>query len=125
MEDKVIQIKVAGLLDHEWGHLFDGWTVEQQADNATIISSVNADQSALHGMLTKIRDLNLKLVSVDTIHPCRKYPVNNESSDNYRNGAQNKPKQGIDIFETLWYIYFISYFMDGKKWTDLLAEKKG
>jgi len=86
MEDKVTQIKVAGLLDKEWGHLFDGWTVEQQADNNTVISSVDADQSAIHGVLTKVRDLNLKLVSIDTIDPCGKYPVDK--------GAKNPTQTG-------------------------------
>ena len=114
MADKVTQIKVAGLLDSQWAHLFQGWTVEPQADNTTIISSVDADQSAIHGMLTKVRDLNLKLISVDTIYPCGNYPVDNESPDNYKNGAKNPDQKGLDIYETLWYIYFITYFMDGE-----------
>ena len=125
MADKVIQIKVAGLLDSQWAHLFHGWTVEPQADNTTIISSVDADQSAIHGVLAKVRDLNLKLISVDTIYPCGNYPVDNESCDNYQNGAKNPDQKGLDIYETLWYIYFITYFMDGEKWTGLSAEKNG
>ena len=66
MADKVTQIIVAGLLDRQWACIFDGWQVTPQADNTTIISSVGVDQSALYGLLLKIRDLNLKLVSIDT-----------------------------------------------------------
>jgi len=113
MADKVIQIKIAGLLDVEWGRFLDSWTVEPQADNTTVISSIDVDQSALHGLLTKVRDLNLKLVSIDTIHQHIEHPLNNVPTDPAPNAVKKLPQQDIDIYEILWYIYFIFYFMDG------------
>lgn len=101
MADQVTQIRVAGLLDKEWGHLFHGWTVEQQANSNTIISSVNADQSAIHGVLTKVRDLNLKLVSIDTIAPCGKYPADN--------GVKIRPEKVLTFMKR--YGTYISYLI--------------
>ena len=56
------EITLRGTLNPLWEALFDGMTV-QSDDNVTKISGV-ADQAALHGMLAKVRDFGLVLVSV-------------------------------------------------------------
>lgn len=60
------QIKVKGELDTSWTVWFDGLTVTAVADETTLSGTV-VDQSALHGLLAKIRDLGLPLVSVNHI----------------------------------------------------------
>ena len=57
------EIQVKGRLDARWAELFDGMTVAPQ-DTATTISGFVPDQAALHGLLAKVRDFGLVLVSV-------------------------------------------------------------
>ncbi len=62
---RVYQIKVEGNLDPKWSDWFDGLTVTPQAGvNETLLAGPIADQAALHGILARIRDLGLLLLSV-------------------------------------------------------------
>jgi hypothetical protein len=58
------QIRVKGNLDQKWSDWFDGFTITPQADGATLLTGPVVDQAALHGLLGKIRDLGLPLLSV-------------------------------------------------------------
>jgi hypothetical protein len=62
---EVYQVRVKGGLDTEWSEWFDGFAVTPQANGETLLTGVVADQSALHGLLNKIRDLGLPLLSVN------------------------------------------------------------
>jgi hypothetical protein len=57
------EITLRGVLDPFWATLFEGMTIETK-ENVTRISGFVADQAALHGMLAKVRDFGLVLVSV-------------------------------------------------------------
>ena len=57
------EIRVAGVLDSRWAAWFNGLQVSGQGEE-TIICGLLADQPALHGLLTKLRDLGLCLISV-------------------------------------------------------------
>jgi len=57
------EIRVAGVLDSRWSAWFAGLQVSGQGEE-TVICGLVADQSALHGLLTKVRDLGLCLISV-------------------------------------------------------------
>jgi hypothetical protein len=57
------QIRVEGILDSRWAGWFGGLHIESD-DGQTVISGSLADQPALHGLLIKIRDLGLCLISV-------------------------------------------------------------
>jgi len=63
------EIRLAGHLDAHWAAWFDGLTVSQEIDGTTVISGPIADQAALHGVLQRVRDLGLPLVSVVRIEP--------------------------------------------------------
>jgi len=63
-EQVIYQIRVKGNLDQKWSDWFDGFAITPQADDATLLTGPVADQSALHGLLVKIRDLGLPLLSV-------------------------------------------------------------
>ena len=63
------QIRLTGHLDAHWATWFDGLTVSQESDGTTVISGPIADQAALHGVLQRVRDLGLPLVSVYRIKP--------------------------------------------------------
>ena len=58
------EIRLAGHLDPRWVAWFDGLAVTAQADGSTVIAGHLADQAALHGILQRVRDLGLTLVSV-------------------------------------------------------------
>ena len=58
------EIRVKGHLADRWAAWFDGMTLTRQADGTTVLHGPVADQSALHGLLRKVSDLGLPLVSV-------------------------------------------------------------
>jgi hypothetical protein len=60
-------IRVKGILDEKWSDWFDGFAITPQADDETLLAGPVADQAALHGLLAKIRDLGLPLLSVQRV----------------------------------------------------------
>jgi hypothetical protein len=62
------RIKVKGRLDHQWSDWFEHMTIGTDAGD-TILTGPVADQAALHGLLIRIRDLNLTLLSVVRLEP--------------------------------------------------------
>lgn len=60
----IYQIRIAGLLDSSWTEWFDGLAITYVADDVTLLTGPLPDQAALHGVLNKIRDLGLALLSV-------------------------------------------------------------
>jgi hypothetical protein len=58
------EIRVAGHLAARWAVWFDGMTLTAHDDGTTVIDGAIADQAALHGLLRKLADLGLPLVSV-------------------------------------------------------------
>ena len=63
------EIRLTGRLDAHWAAWFDGLTVSHETDGTTVISGPIADQAALHGVLQRVRDLGLPLVSVIRVEP--------------------------------------------------------
>ena len=66
---EVYQIVVKGHLDSEWSEWFDGLTITLMDSGETILSGPIVDQTALHGVLIKIRDLGLPLLGLTRIEP--------------------------------------------------------
>lgn len=60
------QIRVKGKLVDQWSDWFAGMTITSDGD-VTTLTGVHIDQSALHGLLVRIRDLGLPLISVERI----------------------------------------------------------
>ena len=60
----VYQIKVKGHVDDKWSDWFNGLTITHQEDGTTMLYGPLPDQTALHSVLNKIRDMNLPLVLV-------------------------------------------------------------
>jgi hypothetical protein len=62
-------IRIRGHLDVRWAAWFEGLTIAQDEDGSTRIEGAIADQAALHGVLHKVRDLGLSLISVTPLEP--------------------------------------------------------
>lgn len=63
------EIKIKGHLDAYWSDWFAGLVLVHLEDDATLLSGSLPDQTALHGLLERIRDLNLTLISVTSGSP--------------------------------------------------------
>jgi hypothetical protein len=63
------RIRVKGHLDPEWSEWLDNMAITQEEEGTTTLSGPVVDQAALHGLLIKIRDLGLVLITVESIEP--------------------------------------------------------
>jgi hypothetical protein len=61
------EIRIQGHLHSRWAAWFDGMTLADSSDGTTVIRGLVADQAALHGLLQKVRDMGLPLVSVTQV----------------------------------------------------------
>jgi hypothetical protein len=58
-------VRVAGRLDDRWSARLDGFTITPGEDGTTTLAGTVADQAQLHGLLTRIGDLGIALISLD------------------------------------------------------------
>jgi len=61
------EIRIKGHLDDQWADWFGGLTLTLKEDGNTLLTGMVADQAALHGLLRKVRDLGMVLISVNRI----------------------------------------------------------
>ena len=65
----VYQIRLRGHLDDQWTDWFGGLTITLEENGDTLLTGPIVDQAALFGLLKKVRDLGLPLVSIDCVEP--------------------------------------------------------
>jgi len=58
------RIRVKGHLGQQWSEWFDRMTITLEVDGTTTLSGPIADQAALHGLLVRVRDLGMELISI-------------------------------------------------------------
>ena len=63
-ETETYQIRIQGHLQDRWGEWFEGLTITRESDGTTTLCGPLPDQTALHSVLLRIRNMNLKLISV-------------------------------------------------------------
>ena len=68
-EPPIYQIRIEGHLDRAWEDWFCGLDVTLEDDGHTLLTGGIVDQAALHGLLKKVRDLGMPLVSVNRVEP--------------------------------------------------------
>ena len=74
----VYEIRLKGQLDHRWTDWFGGLAITPQRNGDTLLSGPVVDQAALHGLLRKVRDLGMPLLSIT--------PQDHQSSGDHRKG---------------------------------------
>jgi hypothetical protein len=63
----VYQIRIKGHLGHQWTDWFEGLTITLEEDGNTLLTGPLVDQAALHGLLKKVRDFGLTLISINQV----------------------------------------------------------
>jgi len=67
----VYQIRIKGHLSQQWANWFGEMTITLEEDGNTLLTGQVIDQAALFGLLKKVRDLGMPLLSVDRVDPIR------------------------------------------------------
>ena len=81
-EDGTYEIRFKGHLDARWSDQFEGLSFTHDGDGTTVLFGPVGDQAALHGLLRKVRDLGLTLVSLVQVDP--------ESTPNHSKTERNR-----------------------------------
>jgi hypothetical protein len=63
-----VEIRVKGQIDERWSEWLDGLTITHIAEDETVLAGSVLDQSALYGLIARLRDLGLPLLSVNPQH---------------------------------------------------------
>jgi hypothetical protein len=63
----IYEIRVQGRLDQRWSTWFDGLTISYEGEDSTVLRGSIVDEAALHGILSKVRDLALPLLAVSRV----------------------------------------------------------
>lgn len=81
-QPSVFQIRIKGHLGHQWTDWFDGMAITLEDDGNTLLTGPVVDQATLHGLIKKVRDLGMPLVSIDSVLPDRvDISVNKKKTD--------------------------------------------
>ena len=65
----IYQIRLKGVLEEQWSEWFDGMTITLTENGETVLTGPVVDQPALHGLIKKVRDLGIPLISVNPSTP--------------------------------------------------------
>jgi len=68
-EPERYEIRIKGHLDDKWADWFEGLTLTREDNGETLLTGPVVDQAALHGLLRKVRDLGIPLLSVTRVRP--------------------------------------------------------
>ena len=83
------EIRLKGHLDARWADRFEGLSLTHEPDGTTILAGPVVDQAALYGLLRKVRDLALPLLSVIQVEPKQaNRPDGNADTDHHRSNKE-------------------------------------
>jgi len=91
-EPGLYEIRLKGHLDDRWADWFDGLTITREDNGNTRLTGAVVDQAALHGLLSKVRDLGLPLLAVIQIdHKPASQPHANADTDHIHSTQETNP----------------------------------
>jgi hypothetical protein len=107
----IYEIRVAGHLSLQWADWFEGLTITLGEDGNTLLSGPVADQAALHGLLKKVRDLGMILVSVNRVQFNETHPYSSKIGDKKMNtnSKDTEMKNRGVVLSTLWIFAMLNY----------------
>ena len=79
-KSNIYHIKVKGHLDSQWSEWFDNLTITQEKDGTTLLAGRVVDDAALHGLLKRVRDSGMQLLSVNLIETDQTDPADGAQS---------------------------------------------
>lgn len=88
--NQIYEIRIKGHLDDGWQDWLDGWIMTREEDGTTLLSGPVPDQPALYGILRRVRDLGLPLVSVNQIPVTLSQHILNKKRSNTKMNINNK-----------------------------------
>jgi hypothetical protein len=97
------QIRIKGHLDSQWTNWFEGLTIRLEDDGDTLLTGSVADQAALHGLLKKVRDLGLALISINRMDESEKELIMKTAE------TIHQIKDRRVILSTLWIFAMFNY----------------
>ena len=80
----VYQIRIKGHLGRQWADWFEGLTITLEDSGETLLTGSVVDQAALYGLLRKVRDVGMPLISVNCITPVQAETSNVNQTHQYR-----------------------------------------
>jgi len=110
------EIRIKGHLEPQWALWFEGLTITLEENGDTLLSGTVADQAALHGLIKKVRDLVIPLLSVVTIQPNRseKREIMNTSSAHVKKIEMTNPQPSFwSILYRTVISHTVTYFITG------------
>ena len=116
----VYQIRILGHLGQQWMDWFEGLTITLEDNGETLLTGAVVDQAALHGLLKKLRDFGLPLLSVNPVEPG--LPTGSPFGDSVGQARQNRQTSNSIWIDTTWkgglpLITFPAHFNPGNRVT--------
>ena len=112
----IYEIRVAGHLSPQWVDWFEGLTITLEEDGNTLLTGPVADQAALHGLLKKVRDLGMSLLSVNQVPSTgtsSNQPIKGVKRMNTNNKLIEKIQDTKVTLSTLWvFVMFCIAYAD-------------
>jgi hypothetical protein len=106
LEPMIVQIRIRGHLDSQWTDWFEGLAITLEENGDTLLYGPVADQAALHGLLKKVRDLGMPLVSVNQVQFNETQQDHSEQGETRMNSIKKvDPKV---LLSTLWIVVMIN-----------------
>src|SRR5229473_239834 len=88
----VYQIRIKGQLGREWADWFEGLAITLEDNGETLLTGPVVDQAALHGLLRKVRDLGVPLLSVSRVEPSQAEASDVNETHHYRSKKRRRHK---------------------------------